>query len=172
MTGADLARYLGYPMVATARGRGVRRAAATGPASWLLARSLRHIDHLLEGLFGHRARATEMLAGLPVVSLTTTGARSGRPRSVRLVPVVTTEVFAVLGTNFGEANTPAWALNLLAHPTATVEFRGRRVTVHARELDDPVRESVLAAASGLYPGFARYLRRAAGRRVHVFALTA
>jgi deazaflavin-dependent oxidoreductase (nitroreductase family) len=113
-----------------------------------------------------------MLAGLPAVTLTTQGARTGRSRSVLVVPVVTAEVFAVLGTNFGESRTPGWALNLLAHPTATVEFRGRRVTVQARELDDHVRDGILAAASTLYPGFARYLRRAARRRVHVFALTA
>jgi deazaflavin-dependent oxidoreductase (nitroreductase family) len=171
VTGAELARHLGYPGTATTRGRGARRLAATGPASWLLARSLRHVDHVLERLFGHRASATEVVAGLPVVRLTTTGARSGRPRSVLLVPVVTTEVFAVLGTNFGEVRTPAWALNLLAHPTATVEFRGRRVRVQARELDDGVRDEVLAAASAVYPGFARYMSRAAGRRVRVFALT-
>jgi deazaflavin-dependent oxidoreductase (nitroreductase family) len=146
--------------------------AATGAASWLLARSLGRIDQVVAGLLGRRTSATEVLAGLPVVRLTTTGARSGRPRSVLLVPVVTTEVFALLGTNFGEVRTPAWALNLLVHPTATVEFRGRRVTVQARELDDGGRDDVLAAASALYPGFARYLSRAAGRRVHVFALTA
>ena len=104
-----------------------------------------------------------------MVSLTTTGARSGRPRTVLVVPVVTAEVFAVLGTNFG-GSSPAWAINLLAHPAATVEFRGHRMTVQAGELDDPVRSSVLIAAAALYPGFARYLRRAAGRRVHVFAL--
>jgi len=171
VTGAELARHLGYPLTAAARGRGVRRAAATGPASWLLARSLRHLDGMLEGLLPRRTSATQMLSGLPVVSLTTTGARTGRPRPVFLVPVVTGDVFAVLGTNFGASRTPAWAVNLLAHPTAVLEFRGRGVTVHARELDDEVRDAVLAAASALYPGFGRYLRRAAGRGVHVFALT-
>jgi deazaflavin-dependent oxidoreductase (nitroreductase family) len=172
MTGAELARHLGYPPTASVRSRGVRRVAATGPASWLLARSLRHLDAVAGALLRGRGSATEMLAGLPAVSLTTTGARSGRPRTVLVVPVVTAEVFAVLGTNFGASRTPAWAINLLAHPVATVEFRGRRVTVHAGELDDPVRNGVLAAAAELYPGFGRYVRRAAGRRVHVFGLTA
>jgi deazaflavin-dependent oxidoreductase (nitroreductase family) len=172
MTGAELARHLGYPLTAPARARGVRRVAATGPASWLLAHSLRYLDAVAGALLRGRGSATEVLAGLPVVSLTTTGARSGRPRSVLLVPVVTAEVFAVLGTNFGGSRTPAWAVNLLAHPTATLEFRGCRVTVQARELDDPIRNGVLTAAAAFYPGFTRYVRRAAGRRVHVFALTA
>jgi deazaflavin-dependent oxidoreductase (nitroreductase family) len=170
MTGAELALHLGYPLAAATRGRGVRRVAATGPVSWLLARSLRHLDGVLGALLPSRGSVTELLAGLPVVTLTTTGARSGRPRTVLLVPVVTTEVFAVLGTNFGEPRTPAWAANLRADPAAVVEFRGRCVPVRARELDGSARESVLAAASALYPGFGRYLRRAAGRRVHAFAL--
>ena len=172
MTGAELAQFLHYPTRPRRRGRGVRRVAASRPVSWLLARSLRHLDRAAGLVLRRRATATEMLAGLPVVTLTTTGVRSGRPRSVLLVPVVTDDVFAVLGTNFGQPRPPAWASNLLARPEARLEYRGRVLAVRARELDGGPRDEVLAAAAEVYPGFLGYLRRVGGRRVHVFALAA
>jgi deazaflavin-dependent oxidoreductase (nitroreductase family) len=144
--------------------------ATSRAGSWLLARSLRHLDRVAEVGFPGDRTATELLAGLPVVILTTTGARTGRPRSVRLVPVVTADVFAVLGTNFGQRGSPSWALNLLHDPAAVLEYRGRRLEVRACELDGRSRDDVVAAAARLYPGFAGYVRRASGRRVHVFAL--
>jgi deazaflavin-dependent oxidoreductase (nitroreductase family) len=170
MTGATLARHLGCPVAPLSHGRGVRRIAASRSASWLLARSLRHLDRVGAAVLRGGPAATEILAGLPVVVLTTTGARSGRPHAVRLVPVVTEDLFAVLGTNFGEARAPAWAANLRARPEAVVEFRGRRVNVRATELDGRRRDEALGAAVRLYPGFGRYLIRASGRRVHVFTL--
>ena len=63
MTGAELARHLGYPVRMPARSRGVRRVAATGPASWLLAHSLRHLDAVARALLRGRGSATEVLAG-------------------------------------------------------------------------------------------------------------
>jgi hypothetical protein len=66
--------------------------------------------------------ASELLAGLPVIRLTTS-AVPVRPRPVPVVPAVTTEVFA-LGRNISEFPTRDWALNLFAQRTATDEFRG------------------------------------------------
>jgi hypothetical protein len=47
---------------------------------------------------------------------------------------------------------------------------GCRMPVRARVVD-PAREHVRGAASAIHLGFGCYLRRAARRRVHVFALT-
>jgi hypothetical protein len=82
----------------------------------------------------------ELLAGLPVIRLRTASAVPVSPRSVPLVTVVTTEVFAVLGGSIGGFPTRAWPL-LLADPTADQGFRGRR-PVRARQLGDPVRQDV------------------------------
>jgi deazaflavin-dependent oxidoreductase (nitroreductase family) len=172
--GRDLAAAVGYPVPGppSPLRRAVRTVAATAPAARLLARTLRPVDGLLHRAVGGRVSAPGMLAGLPVVVLTTTGARTGAPRAVPLIPVITPEVFAVLGTNFGGAQTPAWAVNLEAHPWAELTFGGRSVAVRARLLEGDARAALLAHANEVYPGFGRYERRAAHRQVRVFALEA
>jgi deazaflavin-dependent oxidoreductase (nitroreductase family) len=172
--GHDLAAAVGFPVpgAPSRLRRAVRAVAATAPAARILARTLRPVDALLHRAGGGRVSAPGMLAGLPVVVLTTTGARSGAPRAVPLIPVVTPEVFAVLGTNFGGARTPGWVVNLEAHPWAELAFGGRSVAVRARLLEGDARAALLAHADEVYPGFGRYVRRAAHRQVRVFALEA
>lgn len=170
--GVAVAAALGYPVPGEPSPlvRRLRAVASTGPASRVLARTLRPADALLSRLGVGRAGGSGLLVGLPVVTLTTTGARSGLPRAVPLIPVVTRPAFAVLGTNFGGERTPAWVRNLEAHPEATLAFGGRELRVRARPLDGRERDEVIAAATRLYPGFGRYVVRAAHRRVRVLAL--
>ena len=170
--GEELARRLGYPVTRPSRLQlAVQSLAATRPVARVLARTVRPVDEVLRRL-GSRITVPSVVAGLPAVTLVTTGARSGRPRPVPLIPVITADAFAVLGTNFGGLETPAWVSNLLATPRAALEYGGRRVDVQARVLDGRQREAVLAAAARVYPGFPRYVARAAQRRVHMFALEA
>jgi deazaflavin-dependent oxidoreductase (nitroreductase family) len=167
-----LARRLGYPVTHPARvQRAVQALAATRPVARVLSRTLRPIDEILRRI-GSRVTVPAVVAGLPAVTVVTTGARSGRPRPVPLIPVITADTFAVLGTNFGGSATPAWALNLLASARAALEYRGRTIEVHARVLDGEERDGVLAAAARVYPGFPRYVGRATHRHIHVFALEA
>jgi deazaflavin-dependent oxidoreductase (nitroreductase family) len=48
--------------------------------------------------------------------VTTTGRRSGLRRTTHLIAVPYGDTLALLGTNFGQPATPAWALNLEADP--------------------------------------------------------
>lgn len=170
--GEALARRLGYPSPRSGRvRRAVQEVAATRAVAAVLARSVRPVDELLRRA-GRSVTVPSLVAGLPAVVLVTTGARSGRPRAVPLIPVVTADTFAVLGTNFGGARTPAWALNLLASPAATLEYGGRSLPVRARPLEGREREALLAASARVYVGFPRYVARARHRTVHVFALEA
>lgn len=59
--------------------------------------------------------------GLPTLLLTTTGRKSGEPRSSPLLYARDGATLAVLGTNFGTGNHPAWTENLLAQPAAQVQ---------------------------------------------------
>ncbi len=92
---------------------------ATRLGAWLFSRTLRHADDAVGWLTGGRHSVPELLAGLPVIDITTTGRRSGSPRRTHLISVPLGEGLAVLGTNFGQRPTPAWALNLEADPHAT-----------------------------------------------------
>jgi deazaflavin-dependent oxidoreductase (nitroreductase family) len=150
--------------------RALRRVGATGPGSWLFVRVLHHIDRPVHRLTRGRATFTSMVTGLPVVMLTTTGARTGRSRTVPLLGLPTPQGVAVIGSCYGRPRDPAWCHNLRHDADATVMVDGRTAAVHAAEVDGEQRAQVWAAGLRIYPGWAIYERRAANRRIPVFVL--
>jgi deazaflavin-dependent oxidoreductase (nitroreductase family) len=150
--------------------RAVRWMASTGLAARLLARLMPRLDPVLLRCTGGRHTLTELLAGLPVVALTTTGARTGLPRRSLVVAVRVDADLALIGSNFGGRRHPGWVHNLLADPSATLTRRGRTVPVLARCADGALADRIWRAARAQYRGFAVYPRRTGGRPVHVFLL--
>jgi deazaflavin-dependent oxidoreductase (nitroreductase family) len=128
------------------------------------------MDKALARVNKGRTSLPEMLAGLPALVLTTTGRRSGQPRETHLIAVPIGDTLALLGTNFGQAGTPAWVLNLEAEPRARVTYRDVSRDVVARPATDAERAEVLAASAGVYGGYQKYQERITGRRVRIFVL--
>ncbi len=56
------------------------------------------------------------LRDLPAFLLTTTGRKTGRPRTQPLLYGRDGDAFVVVGSNWGQAHHPAWSGNLLANP--------------------------------------------------------
>lgn len=117
-----------------------------------------------------RTTLTSWLAGVRLVMLTTTGARTGRPRTLPLLGLHDGEAIVVIASNFGRPRHPAWYLNLRAHPQAWVAVDGVTRAVEARELAGDERERHFLRAVEIYPGFERYRRWAAGRAIPVLRL--
>ena len=67
----------------------------------------------------------------PLLLLTTTGARSGLPRTTPLLYSTDGDRFVVIASKGGEPTHPDWYHNLLAHPEATVEVGAETFPVHA-----------------------------------------
>src|SRR5687767_6730493 len=65
---------------------------------------------------GRWRRSRLMAAGQPVLALTTTGRRSGEPRTTMVAYMRHANGYASAGLNLGSPRDPAWALNLKAHP--------------------------------------------------------
>lgn len=78
-------------------------------------RTLYHFDLPVLRLSRGRYSVTSLLAGLPVVTVTTIGAKSGQPRSLPLVAIPSGEAVILIASNFGQAHHPAWYYNLRAH---------------------------------------------------------
>src|SRR3954469_10210774 len=78
---------------------------------------------------GRIRRSFVMAGGQPVLSLTTTGRRSGRLHSTTVAYLRDGENLVVAGVNLGSERPPAWALNLAAEPAAEVVVDGRRLAV-------------------------------------------
>src|SRR5712692_4720625 len=96
--------------------RAIRRLAASGPGSWFFARVLHHIDRPVFRLTRGRHTLASLLSGLPVVMLTTTGARSGVLRTVPVLGLPTPDGLAVIASNYGQERHPSWYYNLRANP--------------------------------------------------------
>jgi deazaflavin-dependent oxidoreductase (nitroreductase family) len=148
----------------------VRRLAATGPGSWFLARVLHHADRVVYRATRQRTTLAGVISGLPVVMLTSTGAKSGRQTTVPLLGFDEGDAIVVVASNYGQAQHPAWYHNLRAHPRARMAVRGAWRDVVAEEVESPERERYLQVATEIYPGYPRYEARAAPRRISVFRL--
>src|ERR1700710_971526 len=72
------------------------------------------------------------IADAPVLLLTTTGRKSGEPRTAPVVYLADGGSISLINTNAGNAKTPAWSFNLKAKPEAEVEIGRERRRVRAR----------------------------------------
>jgi deazaflavin-dependent oxidoreductase (nitroreductase family) len=150
--------------------RGLQAFAGTRAGAWLFSKTLAPMDRALSKVTGGRATVPAVFAGLPVLVLTSTGRRSGRPTAAYLIAVPHERTLALLGTNFGQPRTPAWVYNLEAEPRATVAYRGRVTGVVARPASDAERATVLANSRSVYSGYAKYQQRITGRTLRIFVL--
>ena len=150
--------------------RAMQQIGASRPGAWLFKRMLHPIDKVLFKVTNGRLTVPGLLAGLPVIMLTTTGAKSGQPRTMPLLGIPVAGELAVIGSNFGQQGTPGWVFNLEAQPAATVEYRGVVADVSARLADDAQADAAFAEAAKVYPGYGKYRQRASHRTIRVFML--
>ncbi|HCI82727.1 MAG TPA: nitroreductase family deazaflavin-dependent oxidoreductase [Ktedonobacter sp.] len=75
-------------------------------------------------------------AGVPVLLLTTTGAKSGESRTRPLVYLSEGGHIYVFAGNRGAPTNPAWYHNLVAHPDVTVEVGTEKFEARAIVVDD------------------------------------
>ena len=81
--------------------------------------------------------------------LTTTGRRSGEPRSVILGYFEDGPNLVTMAMNGWTAGEPMWWLNLQAHPEAKVEVKGGAFPVRARAAEGEERERLWARWDGI-----------------------
>ena len=150
----------------------VRRSGAWPPMSWLYARTLHHLDRWVYRGTRERTTFVSLVTGLPVVLLTTTGARSGRRHTLPLVAIPNEDRLIVIASNYGQRRNPAWYHNLKANPSATATLDGVARVMTARELEGEQRDHWYERGIECYPGWVAYRKRTAPyRRIPVIELT-
>ncbi len=159
------------PVEANRIQRLLQRVGATGIGTAAFSAILGPLDRLGHRLSKGRTTAGRSLGGLPVVMLTTIGARTGQKRTTPINVIPHGEDLALVASNYGRGTVPAWAHNLRANPAASLTFGGRDYRVVAREVGGSHYEQAFAAAITVYPGYARY-RRKASNFIPIFVLTA
>jgi deazaflavin-dependent oxidoreductase (nitroreductase family) len=144
--------------------------AATRPGAWFFARTLHHVDGVLLRLSRGRITLPGLLAGLPVLTVSTTGARTGQRRTSPLLGVPAGDDIAVLGTSFGQPRTPAWYHNMRANPNVEVTYQNKTVKAVAREAGNEERQAIWDRAKTIYVGYAAYASRVKNRDIHIMIL--
>ena len=137
----------------------------------IASRILPPIDKAILKRTNNRTSLTSLLSGIPVIVLTTTGAKSGQPRTVPLLGVVKNEDVFLIASNWGQAKHPSWYYNLRANPQAHLAFNGIKGMYIARDATDGERESYWGEAVDMYAGYAEYKKRIKTREIPMFILS-
>ena len=106
-----------------------------------------------------------------LVLLTTTGRRSGEPRTTPMMFHRDGDRVLVIASNVGAAAHPDWYRNLAADPHVTVEIGDESYPALAVATEGADRERVWSEIKQLYPFFADHEVKAAPRTIPVVALT-
>jgi deazaflavin-dependent oxidoreductase (nitroreductase family) len=97
----------------------------------------------------------------PLILLTTTGAKSGLPRTTPLNYSTDGEHIIVIASKAASPTHPDWYHNLVANPEATIELGDERFQVRARVAEGQERERLFNAQAELMPFFAEYQQNTA-----------
>jgi deazaflavin-dependent oxidoreductase (nitroreductase family) len=109
--------------------------------------------------------------GLPVIVMTTRGAKSGKIRKAPLMRVEHDGEYALVASLGGAPNNPTWYRNLVADPTALMIQDGAQPhDFVAKELEGDERALWWDRAVEAYPSYADYQERTS-RIIPVFVAT-
>jgi deazaflavin-dependent oxidoreductase (nitroreductase family) len=95
----------------------------------------------------------------PVLLLTTTGRKSGQPRTSPLFFQPDGDRLVIIASNGGSSRHPSWYLNLLANPDVTVELEGQSRQMRVRTASDDERARLWPAMQAVYKGYDGYQRK-------------
>jgi len=100
------------------------------------------------------------LAKMLVVELTTTGRKSGLPRSVMLTsPHQNGDTIVLVASRGGDDQHPAWLLNLRDNASVTVGTKNDTKQMTARIADEAERAELWPKITAVYKGYAGYQRK-------------
>lgn len=130
---------------------------------------LYRVDGMILKLTGEKHTLTEIV-GLPIIQLTSIGAKTGRPRTMPLVSLFDGEKIALIGSNFGRKPNPGWYYNLKANPACSVHINGKISQYIARQTEGEEREKYWQMGVSYYQGYDLYKKRASHRVIPVMVL--
>jgi len=107
--------------------------------------------------------------GLPVVVVTSRGAKSGKLRKNPVMRVESEGRYAAVASVGGAPKHPSWYANLVANPEVELQDGPRKWDMRARELAGDERAEWWERAVQAYPDYADYQRKT-DRQIPVFLL--
>jgi F420H(2)-dependent quinone reductase len=109
------------------------------------------------------------LRDVPVIILTSLGARSGKLRKTPLMRVEHEGSYAAVASLGGAPQNPVWYLNLVEHPTVELQDGSRKQDMSAREVFGAEKAQWWERAVAVWPDYADYQAKTE-RTIPVFVL--
>ncbi|QIS09505.1 nitroreductase family deazaflavin-dependent oxidoreductase [Nocardia arthritidis] len=114
-------------------------------------------DKIIAEFHANAGKVGGPFAGKDLLLLTSTGAKSGLPRTNPLAFIRDGDRVVIIASKAGAPTNPDWYYNLLANPEATVEIGTERFRATATPITSgPERDRLYAAMVSVMPGFADY----------------
>ncbi|EWM09905.1 MULTISPECIES: nitroreductase family deazaflavin-dependent oxidoreductase [unclassified Kutzneria] len=114
------------------------------------------------------AEGTE-LRGVPIIVVTSVGAKSGKLRKSPVMRVEHDGVYAAVASYGGAPKHPVWYHNFKANPLVEVQDKTVKKDYRARELEGAERELWWDRAVQVWPDYAEYTKKT-DRLIPVFVL--
>jgi deazaflavin-dependent oxidoreductase (nitroreductase family) len=165
--GIALGRLVDLPLIGALIARAARAPILLRSLS---TRTTRLHARLLRGSGGRLRRSWFFAAGQPVLALTTTGRKSGQPRTTAVACFNYEGDLVLAGMNLGVPRHPSWAFNLDDDPMAKIEIHGEAIPVAARRAGGEEARRLWDRWVWLQPS-ARAFRDLAGREIPLYVLT-
>ncbi len=108
-------------------------------------------------------------AGSPLLLLTTTGAKSGLPRTTPVMYLPDAEPLLVFASKAGAPTSPDWYHNLVAHPAVTVEIGAECFEAEAQVVSGAERDRLYGQMAARFTRFKEYQEQTT-RLIPVIAL--
>lgn len=97
--------------------------------------------------------------GVPVLILTTTGRKSGEPRSAPLIYQPYGDKLLVVASKGGDDNPPLWYRNLQANPEVRVQVKGDKFPAHARTATPDEKPDMWRTMAAAWPDYDSYQKK-------------
>lgn len=112
-------------------------------------------------------RVMGSIQGRPVMLVTMTGVKSGKPRTIPLMYVPYKDGVIVVASMGGAPKSPVWTNNLIANPDIVVQYQSKKMKLRARRVDDAEKAEVWPTCVEHYPPYDDYQKRTE-RNIPVF----
>jgi deazaflavin-dependent oxidoreductase (nitroreductase family) len=136
--------------------------------TWVIRNISSHLDPLIFKATNGRYFSMGP-ASMPMVTITMTGRRSGKPRSVHLACIEHEGERLIVASAMGQEKHPAWRYNLEANPDVELQMPGERYAARAEVLTDAEKEKVWDKIRQTIPQVYVYEKRT-DRNIRVFRL--
>lgn len=109
------------------------------------------------GLLGSKWRVGSAFPwGVPILLLTTTGRKSGVPRTMPLLFLEDGQKIVIVASQGGLPKNPLWYKNIEANPDVEIQIKRRKMKMRARTASSEERERLWPRLVAHYPDLASY----------------